>query len=96
MIDIKDIDFRYSHLATKFLRKHDTIRAKFEHLIWRLINHINPEQINVKRLHGNMEKYSRIAIGGYRVIYEIKNGEIIIVDVVLAGSRGDVYKKFRR
>jgi mRNA-degrading endonuclease RelE of RelBE toxin-antitoxin system len=32
-------------------------------------------------------------IGNYRVVYKVLNGEIIIIDVLQAGSRGDIYKK---
>ena len=53
------------------------------------------EQVNFKELHGVLKGYLRIAIGSYRIIYQVINGEIIVVSVAYAGSRGDVYKKFQ-
>ena len=35
----------------------------------------------------------RIKLGGYRVVYAIINKKIIVISTILAGARGDVYKK---
>ncbi len=31
----------------------------------------------------------------YRIVFRIEDGEIVIVSVILAGSRGDIYKHLR-
>ena len=95
MISIENIKFYYKKDAEKFFRKHETVRQTFKVDVVKVINKDHPEQVNVKPLQGRFKGYYRIAIGGYRVIYKIENGEIIVVDVAFAGSRGDVYKKFR-
>ncbi len=59
------------------------------------MNNNHPEQVNFKNLKGRLRGYSRIAIGGYRIIFRIENGEIVIVSVIFAGSRGDIYKHIR-
>ena len=37
--------------------------------------------------------YYRIRLGDYRVVYAVINGKIVVITTLLAGSRGDVYKK---
>lgn len=88
------IRFEYSKPANKFFIKHEDIRAKFEASAKQVTFKIHPEQVNYRPLHGKFKGYSRIAIGGYRVIYRVINDEIIVIDVSHAGPRGDVYKSF--
>ncbi len=95
MISIEDIKFYYKKDAEKFFRKHEAVRQTFKVDVVKVINRDHTEQVNVKPLQGRFKGYSRIAIGGYRIIYKIENGEIIVVDVAYAGSRGDVYKRFQ-
>ncbi|MBR4574497.1 MAG: type II toxin-antitoxin system RelE/ParE family toxin [Lachnospiraceae bacterium] len=44
-------------------------------------------------MKGKRGEYYRIKLGGYRVIYTVINGTIVVISTLLAGSRGDVYKK---
>ena len=53
----------------------------------------HPEKIDVKRIKGKHNDYYRIRLGGYRVVYTIIDGKIVVVSTIPAGSRGDVYKK---
>ena len=90
---IKELEIIYYKQADKFFKKHRDIRIKFEIDVEKvLFNKDNPEQVNYKPLKGKFKGYSRIAIDGYRIIYKVENGEIIIVCVHYAGSRGDIYK----
>ena len=91
----EDVKFDYKKPAIKFFRKHEDVREEFEDSIMKIVNNDHPEQVNYKNLRGELKGYSRIAIGGYRVIYRLIGDLIIIVDVALAGSCGDIYKKFR-
>ncbi len=95
MLTIDDLFFKYSQPARKFFAKHISVREEFRFDVLKLLNHDHAEQVNYKRLHGKLKEYSRIAIGSYRIIYKVINSEIIVVDVVMAGSRGDIYKKFQ-
>lgn len=45
---------------------------------------------NIKRLKGNLEGCYRLQLRTYRVIYEKRENELIIL-VLRIGSRGDVY-----
>ena len=53
----------------------------------------HPETVDVKRIKGKRSDYYRIRLGGWRVVYTLINGEIVVITVLLAGPRGDVYKK---
>jgi mRNA interferase RelE/StbE len=48
----------------------------------------NPN-LNSKKLHGRAGY--RIRVGDWRIIYELKNEELIII-IIKIGSRGDIYK----
>ena len=86
------LKIEYQKSAEKFFAKHEDIRKEFVRCIDQLFENYHPEQVNFKNLRGKLKRYSRIAIGSYRIIYKVINGDIIIVSVVAAGSRGDVYK----
>ena len=45
---------------------------------------------NIKRLKGSLEGCYRLRLRTYRVIYEKKENELIIL-VLRVGSRGDIY-----
>ena len=94
-VKYEDVKFDYKKPAIKFFTKHEDVREEFEDSIMKIVNNDHPEQVNYKKLKGSLKGYSRVAIGGYRVIYRIIGDLIIIVDVALAGPRGDIYKKFR-
>nr|WP_221626808.1 type II toxin-antitoxin system RelE/ParE family toxin [Cohnella lubricantis] len=52
----------------------------------------NPfENPNTKKMKGKEGDFFRLRVANYRVIYEIKNEELIIY-VVRLGPRGDIYK----
>ena len=53
----------------------------------------HPEQIDVKRIKGKRNDYYRIRLGSYRGVYTLINDKIIVITTLLAGARGDVYKK---
>ena len=87
-----NIKFQYSNKAEKFLSKHEDIRTQFKEGVKKLINNDHPETVNYKHLKGKLKGYDRIAIGGYRVVFRFLQIDMIIVDTVKAGPRGDVYK----
>lgn len=86
-----EISFCYSKTAEKFFNKHEDIRKKFKGNIERLLM---GESIDIKELSGYKNVY-RNRIGKYRVIYTVINGRLTVVNVLAAGSRGDVYKHMK-
>ena len=45
-----------------------------------------------KRLQGH-DGYYRLRVGDYRIIYTVDNGELIVY-VVAAGNRGEIYNRY--
>lgn len=86
-------EIQYTKAAEKFLLAHEDIREQYEDAIRELLVGDHPETVDVKRIKGKKNFYYRIRIGGNRVIYTVINGKIVVVTTLLAGSRGDVYKK---
>lgn len=87
---MRGIDFRYSKKADKFFEKHEKVKEKFIKNI--IETYKGNQNIDIKPLKG-YDDLLRMRIGDYRIIYRISNGNLIIVDVVLAGNRGEIYKK---
>jgi mRNA interferase RelE/StbE len=79
--------------ADKFLKDHEDVREQYEDAIKELLIGEHPEKVNVKRIKGKRNDYFRIRLGNYRVVYTIINGKIVVINTLLAGPRGDVYKK---
>ncbi len=53
-----------------------------------------PEGSDIKTLKGEKNKgLYRLRVGEYRIIYTIDNGNLIVY-VVDAGNRGDIYKRY--
>ncbi len=86
-------DIQYTKAADKFFAEHEEIREQYESSIKELLVGEHPERVDVKRIKGKRNSYYRIKLGGYRVIYTLINGVIVVVTTLLAGPRGDVYKK---
>ncbi|MGN0363951.1 MAG: type II toxin-antitoxin system RelE/ParE family toxin [Bilifractor sp.] len=84
---------QYTKIAEKFFRKHEKIREQYEHSIQILMIGDHPEMVNVRKIQGKRADYYRIRLGEYRVIYTIINQQVIVVQTLLGGARGDVYKK---
>lgn len=47
---------------------------------------------DIKKLQGYDDLF-RLRVGAYRIIYSIDNGELIVY-VVDAGNRGEIYKRY--
>ena len=88
-----DYEIQYTKAADKFLKNHEDVRAQYEDAIRELLVGDHPEKVDVKRIKGKRNDYYRIRLGSYRVVYAVINGKIIVINTLLAGPRGDVYKK---
>ena len=86
-------EIQYTKAADKFFVKHEKVRTQYEEAIRELLFGEHPEKVDVKRIQGKRSIYYRIKLGNYRVVYTIINGRVIVITTVLAGPRGDVYKK---
>ena len=86
-------EIQYTKAADKFLKTHEEVREQYEDAIKELLVGDHPERVDVKRIKGKRNDYYRIKLGGYRVIYAIINGKIVVINTILAGVCGDVYKK---
>ena len=84
-------EIQYTKVADKFLMAHEDVRDQYEAAIKELLVGDHPEKVDVKRIKGKKNNYYRIKLGGYRVVYAIINGKIVVIKTVLAGTRGDVY-----
>ena len=83
----------YTKSAEKFFRTHENVREQYKRAIMELVSGDHPERIDVKRIKGKRNDYFRLRLGDYRVIYTVINGKIIVIETLLAGARGDIYKK---
>jgi mRNA interferase RelE/StbE len=86
-------EIQYTKAADKFFKCHENVRTQYEESINELLCGANPQNIDVKKIKGKHNDYFRIRLGGYRVIYTIINRKIVVINTLLAGSRGDIYKK---
>ena len=84
-------EIQYTKIADKFFQTHEDVREQYKAAIKELLTGDHPEKVDVKRIKGKRNDYYRIRLGGYRVVYAIINGRIVVITTVLAGTRGDVY-----
>ncbi|HOV13985.1 MAG TPA: cytotoxic translational repressor of toxin-antitoxin stability system [Spirochaetota bacterium] len=93
---MKEIIIIYSKESDKFLDKNQGIVNKKiinELLIKSLKKIFKDEIINIdlKALKGEYENFYRIRKGKIRIIFELKDDNTIVVNVIKIGFRGDVY-----
>lgn len=84
-------NLRFSHDATKELKKLDKFTAKLI-LDWLYVNVDNTEnpREHGKGLTANLSGYWRYRIGNYRVICKIYDNELV-VEAIKVGHRRDIY-----
>jgi len=86
-------EIQYTKAAEKFFVAHENIREQYENAIKTLLEGEHPQSVDLKRIQGKRSVYYRIRLGEYRVVYAIINGKIVVITTLLAGTRGDIYKK---
>lgn len=80
-------EIQYTKAADKFFNKHEDVRIQYEESIKELLAGEHPEKVDVKRIRGKRNDYYRIQLGGYRVVYAVINGKIVVIETILAGPR---------
>lgn len=74
--------------AKKFIDKLPTNEKK--RIVAAIVQLPNGEDI--KKLKGHSELL-RLRVGEYRIIYSVDNGKLVVY-IVDAGNRGDIYKRY--
>ena len=80
------ISIKYEKSAEKFFAKHEDIRAQYIDSLSEWLD--NPERVDVKTIKGKRGKYYRMRISDWRVIFSVVNGNVVVINTILAGSRG--------
>ena len=83
----------YKKPAEKFFKKHEDIRKEYESDLRIFLADQSSARVDVKTIKGKKSEYYRMRIGSWRVIFMIAEGQITVITTLLAGSRGDIYKK---
>lgn len=83
----------YKKPAEKFFKKHEDIRKEYESDLRIFLADQSSARVDVKTIKGKNSEYYRMRIGSWRVIFMIAEGQITVINTLLAGSRGDIYKK---
>lgn len=86
-------EIQYTKAADKFFKTHEDVRSEYKEALKELLVGEHPERVDVKRIRGKKNDYYRIKLGAYRVIYTVINGKVVVIMTILAGARGDIYKK---
>ncbi len=86
-------EIQYTKAADKFFKTHEDVRSEYKESLKELLVGDHPERVDVKRIRGKKNDYYRIKLGAYRVIYTVINGKVVVIMTILAGARGDIYKK---
>ncbi|MDZ5473261.1 type II toxin-antitoxin system RelE/ParE family toxin [Bacillus sp. 31A1R] len=82
----------YSKQAAKYIRKQDkpTKERLKEALLTLAENPYKRGVLDISSLQG-VDGAFRLRVGDFRIVYEIKNEELIIY-IISVGSSGDIYK----
>ena len=86
-------EIQYTKAADKFFKEHEEVKEEYKKALQQLLVGEHPEIVDVKRIKGKKNDYYRIKLGSWRVIYTVINGKIVVISTLLAGARGDIYKK---
>ncbi len=77
-------------LAEKFIMR---LAQPEKERVLRAIHEL-PHKGDIKRLQGKKSRgMYRLRVGDYRIIYTVNSGQLIVC-VIDAGNRGDIYKRY--
>ena len=86
-------EIQYTKFADKFFKAHEDVREAYIDSIRELLVGEPPEKVDVKKIRGKRNTYYRIKLGNWRIVYAIIKNKIVVINTLLAGARGDIYKK---
>lgn len=75
----------------KFLDRHKDLAPKIIKALEDIAQNPYHNQQDTKKLQG-FDKHYRLRVGKYKILYEIREGQILIIYAYKADSRGDIYK----
>lgn len=73
--------------ARKFFDKHEDVLQRYKDSLREYLTGKHPERIDIKILEGKQNKYYRMKLGKWRIIFIITGDTVRIIDTLLAGSR---------
>ena len=79
-------EIRIERKALKFIQRQPPVQQR---RIFAAIHKL-PDEGDRKRMEG-VPGLFRLRVGGYRIMYTVDNGKLVVC-VVDAGNRGDIYK----
>lgn len=83
-------EIRIEKAAAKFIQK---LPAQDKERILKAIHKL-PDEGDIKQLKGQRSiGFFRLRVGSYRIIYTVDHGKLIVC-VVDAGNRGQIYNKY--
>jgi addiction module antitoxin len=88
-----EIEILYNKKVNKFFDKHNEVKEKFEKNLVSFYLKEN-KNIDIKQIKG-YNKIFRMRIQDYRVLFTTRHNELIIIEVLEAGNRGEIYKKYK-
>ncbi len=77
----------------KLAKKDRAVMVRIDRAILSLSD--NPAPPNSKQLVGDVSNLYRLRVGGYRIIYRVDGGKLVVL-VVHVGHRKDVYRHLKR
>lgn len=90
---MKRVDkIRYSKDARNFIKRahpqtKDAIKKAIE-----ILKMFPPEDSNIKPLKGYKDDRMRYRIGKYRIVFRYEKEELLVLNIIDIGARGDIYK----
>lgn len=88
------LQFNYAKKAKSFFSKHEDLRNEFEDDIHAYYCRGQREGIDIRKMSGSRQWIRMKLQKDYRVIYCIVKQHIVVVNVLLAGARGEVYRQY--
>ena len=81
----------YSKDLRKFLLKHRDLAPKIINALEQIAQNPYDNTQDIQKLQGKDNHY-RLRIGKYRILYEVRDKQILIIYAYKADSRGGIYK----
>lgn len=81
----------YGKDLLKFLQKHQELAPKVVEKLEIIAQNPYDNPCDIAKLQGQKNHY-RLRVGKYRVLYEVRDNQILVIYAYKVDSRGDIYK----